>query len=109
MMNQRALIRRIEPKPRWATAMTLANSATSPITARTRSRSIIAWTAVMAIIGVTCMLVLACRNDTPLVAPDEDDGPGAPYFEDVTAASGIDMTYRNGEEAGHYAILESLG
>jgi hypothetical protein len=31
------------------------------------------------------------------------------WFEDVTAASGIDFTYRNGEEADHHAILESLG
>jgi hypothetical protein len=27
----------------------------------------------------------------------------------VTASSGIDFTYRNGEEAGHFAIIESLG
>jgi len=30
-------------------------------------------------------------------------------FKDVAAESGVDWTYRNGEEAGHYAILESLG
>jgi hypothetical protein len=30
-------------------------------------------------------------------------------FQDVTAASGIDLRYRNGEEAGHCSILESLG
>lgn len=30
-------------------------------------------------------------------------------FRDMTANSGVDFTYRNGEEAGHYAILESLG
>lgn len=30
-------------------------------------------------------------------------------FRDVTAESGVDFTYRNGEEAGHAAILESLG
>ncbi len=33
----------------------------------------------------------------------------APDFEDVTSSSGIDFTYRNGEEANHLAILESLG
>ena len=27
----------------------------------------------------------------------------------MTAESGVNFTYRNGEEAGHYAILESLG
>lgn len=30
-------------------------------------------------------------------------------FADVASAVGIDFTYRNGEEAGHYSILESLG
>lgn len=30
-------------------------------------------------------------------------------FRDVSAASGVDFTYRNGEEAGYYAILESVG
>jgi hypothetical protein len=30
-------------------------------------------------------------------------------YRDVTAESGVDFTYRNGQEAGHYAILESLG
>src|SRR5262245_37139780 len=30
-------------------------------------------------------------------------------FDDVTADSGIDFTYRNGEEANRYTILESLG
>jgi hypothetical protein len=37
-------------------------------------------------------------------------GPaGPPFFEEVTGASGVSLTYRNGEEGGHYAILESLG
>lgn len=40
-------------------------------------------------------------------APEEADGP--PLFEDVTNHSGLKTTYRNGEEAGHLAILESLG
>src|SRR5262245_51672954 len=34
---------------------------------------------------------------------------GPPFFEDVTALTGIDFKYQNGQEAGHYAILESLG
>jgi len=33
----------------------------------------------------------------------------SPFFRDVTAGSGIDFSYRNGEEADHYSILESLG
>src|SRR5207248_8086336 len=32
-----------------------------------------------------------------------------PFFRDVTVHAGIDATYRNGEEAGNLAILESLG
>ncbi len=34
---------------------------------------------------------------------------GPPVFEDVTASSGVRATYHNGQEAGHYAILESIG
>ena len=30
-------------------------------------------------------------------------------FREVTPGSGVDFTYRNGEEANHYAILETLG
>jgi hypothetical protein len=30
-------------------------------------------------------------------------------FQDMTAQSGIDFTFHNGQEAEHYAILESLG
>ena len=64
-----------------------------------------------------CFPVSACskHNETPpgkvrqleTVAETEDKQP--PFFEDITAASGIDFTYRNGEEAGQYAILETLG
>jgi hypothetical protein len=49
----------------------------------------------------------------------EPTGPGAgtsggqagePYFfEDVTDSSGLHAVYRNGEEAGHLTILETLG
>src|SRR4029079_9016420 len=41
--------------------------------------------------------------------PDADQPVGPPVFEDVTKQPGIDFTYRNGEEAGHFAIIESLG
>src|SRR5262249_38944895 len=39
----------------------------------------------------------------------EAEPVGPPLFKDMTAGSGVDFTYRNGQEAGHYAILESLG
>ena len=44
---------------------------------------------------------------TPTVEVAPDDGP--PWYEDVTDASGVAISYRNGEEGGYYAILESLG
>ncbi len=34
---------------------------------------------------------------------------GPPLFQEVSKDCGIDFTYRNGQEAGHFAILESLG
>ncbi len=34
-------------------------------------------------------------------------GPG--WFREVTAGSGLDFTYRNGEEADQFSILETLG
>jgi hypothetical protein len=34
---------------------------------------------------------------------------GLPWFRDVTAESGLDFTYRNGEDANRYTLLESLG
>ncbi len=42
-------------------------------------------------------------------APDQAKRPLVSLFRDVTAQSGVNFTYRNGEEADHYAILESLG
>src|SRR5262245_38863688 len=44
----------------------------------------------------------------PSWAPQEvPEGPA--FFRDRTAGSGVDFTYRNGEEADRYTILESLG
>jgi hypothetical protein len=47
----------------------------------------------------------------PSSAPPSSDKSSArqPFFRDVTEESGIRFTYRNGQEAGHFAILESLG
>lgn len=42
-----------------------------------------------------------------LANPVKYDGP--PWFRDMTAASGLRFTYRNGEEADQFTILESLG
>ena len=62
------------------------------------------------------LLTLGCFHSgppAPLPDPNPDaaasapDGPG--FFEDVTAASGVDFRYRNGEEADLYTLLETLG
>lgn len=50
------------------------------------------------------------RSDERLI-----QGPGesllgmSEVFREMTKTSGIDFSYRNGQEAGHYAIIESLG
>src|SRR5207248_8062843 len=54
----------------------------------------------------------SCRQSVPPPAPipPADSAPPAPaLFRDMTPASGVDFTYRNGEEANEYTILESLG
>jgi hypothetical protein len=43
------------------------------------------------------------EDDPPLPDPE-----GPPFFREVEN-SGIDLTYRNGEEADHYSILEVVG
>src|SRR5262245_26127393 len=44
--------------------------------------------------------------------PDDDEAARVPrmaLFQDMTAGSGVDFTCRNGEEADHLTLLESLG
>ncbi len=60
------------------------------------------------------LLALGCRQGpTPPAGPPNAAAdavpPGPDVFRDVTADTGIAFTYHNGEEAQHYAILESLG
>jgi enediyne biosynthesis protein E4 len=62
--------------------------------------------------GLVAALIGCTAKPTPSeTAPSlvEDDYKGPPSFEDVTATSGVAFTYLNGEEAGHFAIIESLG
>jgi hypothetical protein len=53
-----------------------------------------------------CLALLGCSATS---SPEGSAPPQPGYFEDRTPGSGIDFRYRNGEEAGHCAILESLG
>ena len=74
------------------------------------------------LVWMTCVFVLllvllpvACfreeakekvKFDSKLDIPKEE---GPSFYVDITAETGVDHTYHNGEEAGHRAILESLG
>jgi enediyne biosynthesis protein E4 len=74
---------------------------------------------------LVCAFVGGCDDseDPPDPDPDKSSAASGPKasardragtqsgirFVDVAKESGIQLTYRNGEEAGHYAILESLG
>lgn len=64
--------------------------------------------------GVVAGVALSRRDGAPPAAGPAEPSPPTPaadtaWFRDVTADVGIDFTYRNGQEANHYAILESLG
>jgi enediyne biosynthesis protein E4 len=78
---------------------------------------VIGWLAVAALISVS-----GCRPNSPpakpagnvSAPPPRSDQPQSqrvsPFrFSDVSAKSGADWKYRNGEETGEFAILESLG
>ena len=41
--------------------------------------------------------------------PEPSGETGPPWFRDATPNSGLTFTYRNGEEANQFTILESLG
>ena len=60
-------------------------------------------------VGVTALVVGRVLGPTGGTANGPDAPPAPGYFEEVTAGSGIDFAYRNGKEAGHATILESLG
>ena len=67
---------------------------------------------VLAVAAAFAMVSCNSGGSAPSVAinPVPKEEPlGPPLFEDVTAKTGINFTYRNGEEAEHMAIIESLG
>src|SRR5947209_3609646 len=63
------------------------------------------------------VFVSSCRRPESSSSARPDDSMsshavgmhGPRLFQDVTAVSGVNFTYRTGEELGYYAILESLG
>jgi len=63
------------------------------------------------LVVVSALALTACPGSpsgSPPPAPAED-GAGSVFFADMTAESGVGHVYRNGEESGQAAILESLG
>src|ERR1700739_3562330 len=61
-------------------------------------------------VGEACTPREIGPKPTPEARPASvGEAEGPPLFEDITASSGVQFRYRNGEEAGHLAILESLG
>ncbi|VTR96355.1 Uncharacterized protein OS=Planctomyces maris DSM 8797 GN=PM8797T_22088 PE=4 SV=1: VCBS: VCBS: UnbV_ASPIC [Gemmata massiliana] len=63
------------------------------------------------IMGVLVAVSACSAPPASTTAPSrvEEEVPGPPPFADMTAHSDINLTYRNGEEAGNFAIIESLG
>jgi hypothetical protein len=60
------------------------------------------------------VVLLVCRGEpeppeTPRREPPRPVPLAPGYFEDVTPGSGLAFTYRNGAEAGHATIFESVG
>ncbi len=76
----------------------------------TTLRGRVPWRPLAAVVPVALLAAWACQFKVPTTPPaSQPEEVGPPFFEEVTAGSGVNFTYRNGEEAGHYAILESLG
>src|SRR5262245_14010966 len=48
-----------------------------------------------------------CSSKPPVRTEPEVSGP--PWFRDVTEGSGLQFTYRNGQEANQFALLEVMG
>jgi hypothetical protein len=70
---------------------------------------------VLALAGLSAVLILLGCNrggppaEAPVANATRQEGLSAGAFEDVTAGSGLQFTYHNGEEAGHATIFESVG
>ncbi len=65
-----------------------------------------------ALLHLLLLAAAACRPSAPSHdgSKPSEAPPGPDWFEDITKASGLAHTYRNGEDAAsHLSILESLG
>jgi enediyne biosynthesis protein E4 len=82
-----------------------------PLGSRRRVLAILLASALAAGAGLWLLGERGARDETskPLAALPAAEPVGLPWLRDVTETSGVDFTYRNGEEAGHLSILESVG
>ncbi len=68
-------------------------------------------------VGVMTVFLIGCNEAPPKPVLDADSSHGSVAvspkttirFDEVTGKSGVKFVYRNGEEAGEVAVLESLG
>jgi hypothetical protein len=73
------------------------------------------WALLAAALPLVLLIMSGCGENvkpsaaTSVVPPDDAAPAGPAFYCDMTAESGINHTYHNGQEAGHLAILESLG
>lgn len=78
----------------------------SPVFPWVRCLPHLAWWLCLILSGVACQ----SNPEPPISQRVTSEVPAEPpLFEDITRASGVAFTYRNGEETEHLSILESLG
>ena len=76
----------------------------------------VGWLLLTGCASVALLMGVGCSGkpaSPPVIDPAKDEPdqepPGPALFEDVTDATGVKWAYRNGEEAMHMSIIESLG
>src|SRR5262245_7141041 len=66
--------------------------------------------AALVAVGGVAVFWISRQTNLPIDTAISPTAPGGPhYFQDVTAESGVSLTYHNGAEADLFTILESLG
>ncbi|HEY2911286.1 MAG TPA: VCBS repeat-containing protein [Gemmataceae bacterium] len=75
------------------------------------ARRLILVAVVAALIAAAVLVAVLARPErsTDRVGEASTEAFPGPIFSDATAGSGLDFTYRNGEEANQFTLLESLG
>lgn len=76
---------------------------------RDRSRRRVGTAILYVMPAAMACLVFSCSRHVDPPAPAAGPTPKGPIFTDRTPDTGIDHSFRNGQEAGNLAILESLG